>query len=287
MLSSRDSATEDNDFELYRYTPSLPAAIHAVVVFAILTVIHTVRLRQARATYFIPFTIGGLFQTIGYAGRIWGHYDKESVGGFVTQAVLILVAPALYAASIYMILGRLIRTLDAQHLFFIPVNWVTKVFVAGDILSFTLQASGGALASGGTVDLYHLSEKIIVAGLFVQIGIFGLFVVSATLFHLRIRKNPTAIASHGDIPWKRHLNVLYLTSGLILLRSIFRVVEYLQGNDGYLISHEVFLYVFDALLMAAVMVIFLICYVDDLISVRKDKEASVDSNGHIMGELRP
>ncbi|UPK89378.1 hypothetical protein LCI18_000313 [Fusarium solani-melongenae] len=286
MLNSRDSAGADNDFELYRYTPSLPAAIHGVIVFAILTAIHTVRLRQARATYFIPFTIGGLFQTIGYAGRIWGHYDKESVGGFVTQAVLILVAPALYAASIYMILGRLIRTLDAQHLFFIPVNWVTKIFVAGDVLSFTLQASGGALASGKTVDLYHLGEKVIVAGLFVQIGVFGIFVVSTALFHSRIRKSPTAIASHGDIPWKRHLKVLYLTSGLILVRSIFRVIEYLQGNDGYLISHEVFLYVFDALLMAAVMVVFLVSYVDGLTSLRKDKEASVDSNGHIMGELR-
>lgn len=204
----------------------------------------------------------------------------------MTQAVLILVAPALYAASIYMILGRLIRTLDAQHLFFIPVNWVTKIFVAGDVLSFTLQASGGALASGKTVDLYHLGEKVIVSGLFVQIGIFGLFVVSTALFHSRIRTNLTPVASHGDIPWKRHLGVLYLTSGLILVRSIFRVIEYLQGNDGYLISHEVFLYVFDALLMAAVMVVFLICYVDDLASARKDKEASVDSDGHIMGELR-
>lgn len=29
-----------------------------------------------------------------------------------------------------------------------------------------------------------------------------------------------------------------------------------QGNDGYLISHEAFLYIFDALLMLMVMVIF-------------------------------
>ncbi|KAM0427888.1 hypothetical protein ACHAPT_007347 [Fusarium lateritium] len=287
MLIPRDSANaDDDDFQLYRYSPSLPAAIHAVIVFAILTIVHTVRLRQARATYFIPFTIGGLFQTIGYAGRIWGHYDKESVGGFVTQAVLILVAPALYAASIYMILGRLIRTLDAQHLFFIRINWVTKIFVAGDVLSFTLQGSGGALASGGSLDLYHLGEKIIIVGLFVQIGIFGIFVVSTALFHSQIRTNPTPIASHGDITWKRYLWVLYLSSGLILVRSIFRVIEYLQGNDGYLISHEVFLYVFDALLMAAVMIVFLVCYVDDLAPVRQDKEASVDSSGHIMAELR-
>lgn len=34
-----------------------------------------------------------------------------------------------------------------------------------------------------------------------------------------------------------------------------RVVEYLEGYDGYLLRHEIFLYVLDALLMFVVMVI--------------------------------
>jgi hypothetical protein len=41
-------------------------------------------------------------------------------------------------------------------------------------------------------------------------------------------------------------------------------VEYLQGNGGYLISHEIFLYIFDAVLMAVVMAIFAIWYIGDL-----------------------
>lgn len=41
-----------------------------------------------------------------------------------------------------------------------------------------------------------------------------------------------------------------------MFRSVFRVVEYLQGNAGYLLSREVFLYIFDAVLMLAVMVLF-------------------------------
>ena len=48
------------DFELYRYTPSLPAAIVTVIVFAILTAVHVWRLYKARAFYFIAFTIGGV-----------------------------------------------------------------------------------------------------------------------------------------------------------------------------------------------------------------------------------
>jgi hypothetical protein len=34
------------------------------------------------------------------------------------------------------------------------------------------------------------------------------------------------------------------------------VEAYIQGNSGYLLSHEVFLYIFDALLMLAVMIMF-------------------------------
>jgi hypothetical protein len=182
----------------------------------------------------------------------------------VIQAILILVAPALYAASIYMILGRLIRVLHAEPLSLIPVRWMTKLFVIGDVLSFLLQAGGGGIQAAGTLELYDIGEKIIIAGLFVQICMFGFFLVTTVTFHLRFRQAKDAAAQQTPIPWKRHLTVLYVVSAVIMVRSLFRVVEYLQGNRGFLISHEIFLYMFDAILMAAVMAIFLVFYVDDL-----------------------
>lgn len=50
----------DFNFQLYRYTPSLAAAVVGVVVFAILTIMHIGRLLKARAFYFTAFTIGGI-----------------------------------------------------------------------------------------------------------------------------------------------------------------------------------------------------------------------------------
>ena len=38
-----------------------------------------------------------------------------------------------------------------------------------------------------------------------------------------------------------------------MLRNVFRVVEYADGHTGYLMRHEVFVYVFDALPMFAVL----------------------------------
>lgn len=185
-----------------------------------------------------------------------------AIGGFVIQAILILVAPALYAASIYMILGRLIRAIHAERLSIVPVKWMTKTFVIGDVISFMMQAGGGGIQAAGTLELYNVGEKIIIVGLFVQIAMFGFFMATTVMFHYRRANSGTAETT--SIPWKRHLIVLYIISAIILVRSIFRVVEYLQGNRGFLISHEIFLYMFDALLMAAVMAIFLLHYVDDL-----------------------
>lgn len=59
-MSTQDHQEESFDFKLYRYDPSLPAAIVTVIVFAILTAGHVWRLWRARAYYFVVFTIGGL-----------------------------------------------------------------------------------------------------------------------------------------------------------------------------------------------------------------------------------
>ncbi|KAM6506902.1 hypothetical protein FALCPG4_018720 [Fusarium falciforme] len=133
------------DFKLYRYTPSLPAAIASVAVFAVLTIVYTWRLLRTRAFYFSAFTIGGV------------------------------------------------------------LDWVTRVFVTGDVIAFSLQAGGGGIQSGGTLGLYKIGEKIIIAGLFCQICIFGFFIITSMLFHRRITLAPTRVAERGDIPWLRYL----------------------------------------------------------------------------------
>ena len=102
-------------------------------------------------------------------------------------------------------------------------------------------------------ELLETGENIIIGGLFVQLAFFGFFVVAAGIFHRRMSLAPTAKASDPAVRWKNYLLTLYVTSALILIRSIFRVVEYLTGNDGVLLRSEVYLYIFDSLLMAVVL----------------------------------
>lgn len=81
-------------------------------------------------------------EIVGFIGRYLSKNDIWAVGPFVMQSLLILVAPALFAASIYIILGRVILMVDGERYSLIRQKWLTKTFVAGDVLSFLMQGSG-------------------------------------------------------------------------------------------------------------------------------------------------
>ena len=120
--------------------------------------------------------------------------------------------------------------------------------------------TGGGLLASGSASLINTGSNVIVGGLFVQCVFFGAFVIAAGRFHRRILRDPTPTSStlwqQTGISWEKQMWALYAASVLILIRSVVRVVEYLQGFNGYVLDHEVYLFVFDALLMWAVMIVF-------------------------------
>lgn len=163
------------------------------------------------------------------------------------------MAPALFAASIYMELGRIVLMVDGDHALIIRRTWLTKIFVIGDIMSFQIQAAGAGLLSSGDGSTVNVGNDIIIAGLFFQVIFFGLFVIAAAIFHVRMSKQPTQLSY--ERPWKKHMLGLYIVSILIFVRSIVRCVEYILGYDGYIMTHEAFLYVFDASMMFIAVVV--------------------------------
>ena len=156
------------DFKLYRYDPNLAANIVFVVLFAAVSIGHVVVLVRKRTWYFICFVIGcvcklpptslipiccsgmvsdpnrNTVEAVGYIGRAIAAKEAPdfTLIVYILQTLLILLGPALLAASIYMILGRLIRLLGAEEYALIRTKWMTKVFVTGDVISFFAQGGG-------------------------------------------------------------------------------------------------------------------------------------------------
>ncbi|KAG4254671.1 hypothetical protein BFJ72_g15195 [Fusarium proliferatum] len=253
------SATGDDAvFKLYRYDPSMAAAVIFIILFMAITGLHLYQLIRTKTWFFACFVAGGFMQFIGYIGRAVSSSESPNwtVNPYIVQTLLLLVSPSLFAASIYMILGRIIIVTDGESCSPIRRVWLTKVFVVGDVLSFVLQGAGGGMMAGGSLEALHNGERIVIIGLIVQIVFFSLFAVTAAVFHMRFSGALSTKALASGVPWQRYLNVLYIASGLIMVRSVFRLIEYAQGNSGYLISHEAYMYIFDGVLMFLTMIIF-------------------------------
>ncbi|EAL89024.1 hypothetical protein KXW98_007644 [Aspergillus fumigatus] len=274
-----DASYQTAVWAYYRYYPSKAAAILFTILFLITTFVHLYQLFRRRTWFFIPFVIGGFFEWVGYLGRILSSQESPnwSMGPYIQQTLLLLLAPALFAASVYMMLGRIVVLLDAEHLCIIKKKWLTKFFVCGDVLSFTVQAAGGGVMASGSLSAVHNGEKIVIAGLLIQILFFGLFIVTCAIFHWRLIKGQTEKAIELNSAWRKHLWILYAVNFLIMIRSVFRLIEYAMGNNGYLLRHEAFLYVFDGVLMLAAMILFNIVHPSSLIPSRR-KSLEQDSS---------
>ncbi|KAH7122075.1 RTA1 like protein-domain-containing protein [Dactylonectria estremocensis] len=253
------SGTEDDAiFSLYRYDPSMAAAVIFIVLFMAITGLHLYQLIVTKTWFFAWFVAGGFMQFIGYIGRAASSSESPNwtVKPYVVQTLLLLISPALFAASIYMILGRIILVVDGESYSPIRRVWLTKLFVLGDVLSFCLQGAGGGMMAAGTLEALHNGERIVIIGLIIQIVFFSLFAVTAAVFYMRFSGALSTKALASGIPWQKYLVVLFIAAGLIMVRSVFRLIEYAQGNAGYLISHEAYLYIFDSLLMFLTMALF-------------------------------
>ncbi|KAG6363809.1 hypothetical protein INS49_008912 [Diaporthe citri] len=270
-------------YYLWHYVPSMPGAIIFLILFIVAAAAHSYRMFRFRQWFYIPFILGCIFEAIGYIGFALAHDKTDQLLPFIIQSVFILVAPALFAATVYMILGRLIvRVPSGPSCSLIRPSWLTKTFVIGDVFSFLLQASGGGMmAMEGKADL---GQNILLVGLFVQIVMFGLFVVAAVAFHVRCGRMLAVSGAYGSgatgpgdrstpngIPWLQVLYMLYAVSLLIMARSIFRVIEYILGQDGYPLNNQWTLFAFDSLLMFLVTALFFFMFhPNDMVGAQTD-----------------
>ena len=120
--------------------------------------------------------------------------------------------------------------------------------------------------AAGTLSAMNTGANIVVGGLVVQLLFFGFFVIISAVFHWRVKKQPqyvhvSSVRSHSPetrTTWEAIMWALYVACCLILVRSVFRVVEFVEGNNGFIMRREYLLYIFDACLMSLTGVVLII-----------------------------
>ncbi|KAJ9477885.1 Protein RTA1 [Pseudozyma hubeiensis] len=150
------------------------------------------------------------------------------------------------------------RKTEKSRFSFIPPRIVARVFVWSDVITFLVQCGAGGLqASGGDGNrsMVNVGDKLFLAAVILQGLSYILFTVLltyATCMVVRDGGRAKADSTRPDTILGMNKHVLALVGGLyvssvcIIVRSIYRMIEFSQGYSGYLISHEVYLFVLDA-----------------------------------------
>lgn len=143
--------------------------------------------------------------------------------------------------------------------------------------------------AAGSISAMNTGANIVVGGLVIQLLFFGFFVVVSAVFHWRFKKQPrytqvSSTRSHGPetrMTWEAVLWALYIACLLILVRSVFRVVEFVEGNDGFIMRREYLLYIFDACLMSLTGIVLFIVYPGSFLPQgnKRDSELQLVSTG--------
>ncbi|KAJ9482993.1 hypothetical protein VN97_g10427 [Penicillium thymicola] len=252
------SSTYDSSNPFYKYyKPSIPAAITVAVLFCAVSLVQIWRIIRTRQWFGIVILVAAAFEVVGLFARAYSSKHLEEKLPYEIQTVLILLAPILFAASVYMFLGRAIRKSGYPELSFIRISWVTPLFVTGDIFCFFVQAVGVViLLRADSQSKFDLAKAVILAGLGLQVCFFGIFGLVAVLFHIRFssRHGGNVVRQGVDVNVNIRLWNLYLCSLLITVRNVYRLVEYATGTDAYLSLHEWPAYVLDIGLMFIIMV---------------------------------
>ncbi|EPS43993.1 hypothetical protein H072_2017 [Dactylellina haptotyla CBS 200.50] len=252
--------------------------LRAVWTAGLTTFAHFFQYFRYRAWFITVLLLAGIMQTFGYLARLFSARDVQNRGLYIAQFVLVVLAPLFTAAGDYIILGRLLeRVLPGGRrakTLGLPARWITWIFVTSDIISFVMQGLGAAIISANTDGKNPAAQErgthIIMAGLVVQIAFFSFFVCAVIRFDLKTR------AAFPNVKWRTLVYCLYLSCTLILIRSIYRTVEFAQGWNGYLMGHEVYFYVLEALPMLPCLLIFNIFHPSKYLPEPKSAEEDVN-----------
>ncbi|KAG0275888.1 hypothetical protein BGZ96_003577 [Linnemannia gamsii] len=289
--------------EILKYEPNIAGNITTGILYAILGLLFSYYIVRHKTNWALCLPIGAFASSLGFFLRLGMHPHDLLLPLFVAQNILIIATPCAFLAFNYMLYGRLVTAIDPQfssnksglrmeksRYSFIPPRIVGRTFVISDIATFLIQVAAGSMVGNAKNNrsIADIGDKLFLVGVCAQGISYSLFTIllSDTLLRL-VAEARKAGRSHPGKSWMGldqnvaiTIGGLYFSSVFIIIRSVYRIIEFVQGHDGYLISNEVFMFVLDAVplvLAIGVWAIFWPTVLIDRIAAQAQEEAQMHS----------
>ncbi|KAL4877878.1 RTA1 like protein-domain-containing protein [Aspergillus karnatakaensis] len=262
IMQKREEVADEDDWSVYHYDPSLPAAIAFAALYLIPTCYHVYIAwasyrgdRYFRYSYCIPIIIAGFVEINGYGQRAGSTQSIQDIGLFATSQTMIVLAPVLVCASLYILLSRIIIATqppgaegkDSKVLGgLVKVTWLPRIFITLDVAAMLTQGGGSSVASAGEWQgtLLDIGQGILIAGLAVQVATFMVFLIVVIKFHRDGVRNFLLEDSMLKVIYG-----VYIAGFFIMVRSIFRLIEFAWGVESYIMTNEWPIYVLEGVPM--------------------------------------
>ncbi|KAK9320887.1 RTA1 like protein-domain-containing protein [Lipomyces orientalis] len=229
----------------FTYIPNLGGNAFYAAWFGLLVILQILLLVRYRIWGYSVAMFGGLvLEILGYVGRIQMHFNPFTKNPFTMYLVCLTIAPAFLGAAVYLCLSRIVVIYGENLSRFKPRTY-TLVFIACDIISLLLQASGGAIASGSGSSSAMTGKNLMLAGLIFQVVATLLFMTACAEFAWRVQqasldaRDPKHVELRNSRLFLVFLWGLAVAISCIFARSVYRVAELSQGFHGTLANQQV------------------------------------------------
>ena len=248
-MASDNSPPNDSSWSLYPYHPvkALPILFAVGFLTCGSIMFYQCVSRYGYKRYTVTMTFTCVVWIAGFVCRKVSIYNDQNLEIFVAQYVLLFLGPPLFAGAEYFIFGRVLAYVPYHT----PIHpgRVLTTFIMLDTVVEVLAANGASSnASAKNVNQRKSALDRMLASIILQTVLEVLFFSSVAFVERRCRE-----ANHFPQNLKIVCYILYVTSFMMFVRCIFRIVEGFEERKcaldnpycGSVDRHEWFFYVFE------------------------------------------
>ncbi|KAG8990458.1 hypothetical protein FRB94_000290 [Tulasnella sp. JGI-2019a] len=220
----------------------------------------------------------GLVEVIGWSGRIWGSQNIWGQNPYIMQIVCTIFAPSFMTAAFFVTFVRIVTIIGPEYSRLSPRIY-TALFVGVDVIALVIQSIGGGMAaSANTAQGSESGSHVMVGGIILQMAAITIYSLTGIEYFWRVfterplrARNVAGSQEAPSLPQsetptldtaaaekskyvsasghrgtdnltpnvKLMLWGLTIATVLILIRSVYRTIELLDGWGGPIITNQV------------------------------------------------
>lgn len=277
LLKEVNNTKVTDDHDMYNgMMPNLGFNVTFLIFWVLLLISHTAQLIYKQWFFSVAYLCCDVLEIVGFAGRVAGHFDVTNRPAYLAEMICLTIGPVFTMGGMYYQLAKLIEIYGHKYSLLKSSMAYSYIFTSADICSLFIQAAGGGIASSSG----NTGKGIMIAGMVLQLLTMVIFLSFFGYFCYKVYIEPRLITAHASrisldvlaIPpsqvdhfyrekfsnlrinpnrWSFQYFPLAFFAAIILvfIRCWYRFAEGIDGWDGYIITHEPFFIVLDALMM--------------------------------------